>query len=675
MASDSVGVQEPIRFGDDFELNVRVRRLCRSSRVVKLERIPLEILVVLVEHWGETVTREEIVARIWGKDAFLDTDNSIRGAIRKLRQVFKDDAETPRFIQTVTGQGYRFIAPIIAPEQENRADTSSAEPAAAPQAMPKFFSELDNWLQSRGMCIERIEEDRKRKAEAPVDTEGDRGPLTQIVGRRLILGGVALVTLLAVAYIATGHRPTNATAPKIKSLAVLPMKNLSGDSSQQYLADGITEALIGRLAAIHDLRVVSRTSVMRFKETQLSVPEIAKALDVDVIVEGSVIREGNRIRVHAQLIRGATDEHFWSESYDRELGDVLALESNVAQAIAGKVEVTLTGQEHSRLVAARHISPEVYESYLKGQFALRKSNNLSDLEETISYFDEAIRQDPAFALAYVGLADAYNELGLVFIGGSPAQTRPKVVSAARKALELDPELAEAHVQLADVYQKEWRWSEAEVEYKWALRLRPNDAAAHVGFARWLLAEGRTEEAMEWSKRARELDPLAVTGTDLAWILFSARRYDEAIRELRATLAVRPDDALALWFLGFSFVGEGKPQDAIPPLERAVSISHGSPGVIGVLARAYGHAGRRSEALRLIDELNRRRQKGYVPAAPFVQAYVGLADYDEAFAWFERAFQEKSNILQWIKVEPFPDAMRSDPRFADLLHRVGLDEGR
>jgi tetratricopeptide (TPR) repeat protein len=181
--------------------------------------------------------------------------------------------------------------------------------------------------------------------------------------------------------------------------------------------------------------------------------------------------------------------------------------------------------------------------------------------------------------------------------------------------------------------------------------------------------------MEWSKRARDLDPLAVTGTDLGWILFSARRYDEAIRELRATLAVRPDDALALWFLGFSFVGEGKPQDAIPPLERAVSITHGSPGVIGVLARAYGHAGRRSEALRLIDQLNRRRENGYVSAAPFVQAYVGLEDYDEAFAWFERAYQEKSNILQWIKVEPFPDAMRSDPRFQDLLHRVGLGEAR
>jgi len=375
------------------------------------------------------------------------------------------------------------------------------------------------------------------------------------------------------------------------------------------------------------------------------------------------------------LIRGATDEHFWSESYDRELGDVLGLESDVAQAIAGKVEVTVTGQERSRLVAAGHISPEVYESYLKGQFSLRKSNNRSDLEETINYFNDAIGKDPAFAEAYVGLADAYNKLQTVLFGGLPTEIHPKVISAARKALELDPELAEAHVQLAIVYQRQWRWSEAEAEFKWALQLRPNDATAHLGLAKWLLAKGRTEEAMQWSRRARELDPLAVTGADGAWVLFCARRYDEAISELHATLAVRPNDAVAFWYLGFSLIGEGRPQDAIPPLERAVSITHGSAGVIGVLARAYACAGRRSEALRLIDELNRRRQKGYVPAAPFVQAYVGLGDYDEAFAWFERAYQEKCNILQWIKVEPFPGAMRNDRRFADLLRRVGLDQAR
>ena len=645
MSSKPSGAQDPIEFGNGFELDPRVRRLSRGGRVLRVERIPVEILVLLVEHQGEIVTRDEIVARIWGKDVFLDTDNSIRGAIRKLRQVLKDDAETPRFIQTITGQGYRFIAPI----------TTSAE--EGPRLVPAG-------------------EQNERNAVEPADVETSRRSQTRIASRWLVLGGIALLILLALGYLATRHRPVTATAPKIKAIAVLPLKNLSGNSTQEYLADGITEELIGRLAAIRDLRVVSRTSVMRFKDNQSSIPEIGKALGgVDAIVEGSVIREGGRIRVHAQLIRVATDEHLWAESYDRELGEVLTLESDVAQAIAGKVEVTVTGQERSRLVAARHISPEVYESYLKGQSALRQADDRSGFETAIKYFNEAIGKDPEFASAYVGLADAYDSLGTVFVGASPAETRPKVITAARKALELDPELAEAHVELAGVYQQEFRWSDAEAEFKRALLLRPNDAVAHLGLARWLLTQGRTEEAMEWSKQARELDPLAITGSSLAWILFSARRYDEAIRELHATLAVTPDDAQALWFLGFSLIGEGEPKDAIPPLERAVTISHGSPGTIGVLARAYGHAGRRAEALRLIDQLNRRRQKGYVPTAPFVQAYVGLGDYDQAFAWFDRAYEEKSNILQWIKVEPFPDAVRNDPRFADLLRRVGLDQAR
>jgi len=640
MASQAAKVQEPIRFGDNFELDLTARKLSRSNRVLKVERIPLEILALLIEHWGETVPRDEIITRVWGKGAFLDTDNSIRGAIRKIRQVLKDDPEQPRFIQTVTGQGYRFIAPIIGTKEEHGADASSGLPFEEPET-PTAETDEGSHQASRAWY-------------------------------KLTFFAVVLVALAGVLYTIVRNRQGQALRPQITSIAVLPFTNLSGDPAQDYLADGMTEEIIGRLSSIRGLRVISRTSTMHFKETQLPVPEIAKALHVDALVEGSVIREGSRIRVHAQLIRGSTDEHFWSESYDRELVDVLALESDVAQAIAAKVEVTVTGQERARLVAARHISPEVYESYLKGQFALRKSNSQSDLEETIGYFDEAIRKDPTFAGAYVGLADAYNALGMVFVGVSPAETRPKVISAARKALELDPELAEAHVQLATVYQREWRWSDAEAEYRWALQLSPNDAAAHLGFANWLLAEGRKEEAMEWSKRARELDPLAVTGTNLGWILFLAGRYDEAIRELHATLAVRPDDASALWYLGFSLIGEGKPQDAILPLERAVAITHGSPGVIGVLARAYGHAGRRSDALHLIEELNRRRQKGYVPTAPFVQAYVGLGDYDEAFAWFDRAYQEKSNILQWVKVEPFPDMMRKDARFADLVRRVGLD---
>jgi tetratricopeptide (TPR) repeat protein len=409
---------------------------------------------------------------------------------------------------------------------------------------------------------------------------------------------------------------------------------------------------------------------MQFKDTQLSVPEIARALRVDAIVEGSVIREGGRIRVHAQLIRGSTDDHFWSEAYDREFRDVLTLQSDVSQSIARRVEVTVTGEEDARLTAARSVSPEVYESYLKGRFA--RNNSRAEIEQSITYFEEAIRKDSTFAPAYVGLADAYGRLGMIFVGAPSSEVRPKVISAARKALELDPELAEAHVLLADVYQERWQWSDAGAEYKRALELKPNDAAAQLGLASWLLSQGRLEEALARSRRARELDPLGSTGTSIGWILFHARRYDEAIRELRSVLAVHPDDATAHWFLGFALIAKGQPNEAIPELEKTAAIMHRSPGSIELLATAYARAGHRTEALRLLGELKRRWQTSYVPAGAFINPNLALGDYDQAFVWFERAYQEQSNILQFLKVHPFFDPVRDDPRFADLLRRVGLD---
>jgi TolB-like protein/Flp pilus assembly protein TadD len=530
-------------------------------------------------------------------------------------------------------------------------------------------SELDTWAQSRRVSLE---EDQEPANVTPADAHAGR-QRSWITGTRrwLALVGVVVLGLLATVYAMSRGRTGHAAQPAIQSLAVLPLRNLSGDPTQEYLADGMTEALIGSLSTIHDLRVISRTSVMRFKNTQLSVPEIAKTLHVDAIVEGSVIRDGSRIRIHAQLIRATTDEHFWSESYDRDLQDVLDLQSDVAQAIARKVQVTVSGEERARLAARRSVSPEVYENYLKGRSILGKSYSTSGLEESIGYFEEATKRDPTFAPAYVGLADAYDKLGTIFIGTPPSEVRPKVVDAARKALELDPGLTEAHVLLADVYQEQWRWSDAEAEYNRALDLNPNDAAAHVGFAHWLLCQGRTQEALTWTARGRELDPIAVSGTSMGETLFFARRYDEAIREFRSVLAVQGDDAGTLWYLGFSLIAKGQPEDAIPVLEKAISITNRSPGVIGVLIRAYARAGRREDALPLLDELKRRRQKGYVPAGAFVNAYLGLGDKEQTFAWLERAYQEQSNILQFLKVHPFFDPIRGDPRFAELARRVGL----
>jgi len=408
---------------------------------------------------------------------------------------------------------------------------------------------------------------------------------------------------------------------------------------------------------------------MCFKDTQLSIPEIARLLDVDAIVEGSLIRDGNHIRVHAQLIRAAKDEHFWAQEYDRELENVLALQSDIAQSIAERVEATVTGQERVRLVAARPVAPEVYEIYLKGMYA--PGNSKAAIEKSIAYFHEAIQKDPTFAPAYVELAGAYNGLGTVIVGGPPQETRPQVINAARKALELDPSLVIPHVLLGYMYQARWQWKDAENEFKQALELGPNDSAAHHGYARWLLSHGRIDEALAWQQRARQLDPLANDG-EVGWILFHARRYDEAIRELRTELRANPDSGWAQWVLSFTLICNGQPDEAIPIMEKLVPRSERSPGNVQLLATAHARAGNRSEALRLIEELKQRRRKGYVPAGAFIHAYLALGEYDQVFLWFEEAYREQSQILQFLKVHPFFDPVRDDPRFADLLRRVGLN---
>jgi TolB-like protein/DNA-binding winged helix-turn-helix (wHTH) protein/tetratricopeptide (TPR) repeat protein len=620
-----------VRFAT-FQVDLRSGELRKQGVKIKVQEQPFRVLTVLLQRPGEVVTREELRNQNWPPDTFVDFENSLNTAINKLRDALGDSADNPRFIETLPRRGYRFIAPVISDQQEK-------SPVTAEE------SNLG-------------------------DEQPGKNPRTR---RWLVLAAVAVLALLTLAYVTIRRRAKDAAHSKINSLAVLPLKNLSGDPTQEYLADGMTEALIGRLSMIRGLRVISRTSVMSLKDTKLSARDIAKTLQVDALVEGSVIREGIRIRVYAQLIRGATDEHFWSETYDRELPDVLALESDVAQSVARKVEVTVTGEEHSRLVAARHVAPDVYESYLKGQFA--KGNSRAEIANSIAYFEDAITKDATFAPAYVGLADAYERLGGSFLGAPTYETRPKAIRAAQKALDLDPGLAEAHALLGRILKKQFQWADAEAEYKQALALNPNSATTHLEYAEWLESHGRVDEALAWSRRARELDPLGKAGETIGWVLFQARRYDDSIRELRSFLAVHPDDAIAHLFLAFPMIANGQAEETIPDLEKTASMMHRSPGALELLATAHARAGHRAEALRLLEELRQRRETGYVQATSFINPNLGLGNYDEAFVWFERAYHEREGILQWLKVHPFFDPVRGDPRFADLLHRVGLDQPR
>jgi len=653
------GAKRQLRFGGystadvfhfgEFTLDQSRYQLQRGGRTLPLEKRPMELLLLLVEKRGELVSREEVADRLWGADVFVDIDQGINTAVRKVRRALRDDPEKPRYIETVVGKGYRFAAPVTC-------NGAILKPATEPASQ------------------HRSSEATAREATATGWVAKKAIPLAI----KLVLGALIVLTVGIIAWRLKSGRGSPSTAqPRIRSLAVLPLKNLSGDPAQEYLADGMTEELISRLSNIRDLRVVSRTSVMRFKDTKLSLPEISKMLGADVLMEGSVMREGNRIRVHAQLVHGASDEHFWSESYDRELGDVFALESDVAQSIAEKIKATLTGTEQQRLTKARPVAPEVYESYLKGRFdwnnAFNKGDSAAGMEQSIRDFEEAIKKDPTFAPAYAGLAGAYDSMGSIYIGASPKEYRPKVISAARKALELDPDLSDAHILIADIDEKEWRWSEAEAEYRRVLELNPNHAEAHFALAEWMMCQGRTDEAVVWAQRGRELDPSTDSGDDIGWILFNARRYDDAIREFRSVLAVHPDEPNALWSLGFVLIANNQVDEAIRVLEKVTTVSGRSPAIIGLLANAYAHAGRRKEALRLLGEIKNQRSKRYVPAAAFVSAYLGFGDRNQLFFWLEQAYKEQSNLLRFLKVLPLFDPFRDDPRFKDLLHRVGLDQ--
>jgi TolB-like protein/Tfp pilus assembly protein PilF len=549
------------------------------------------------------------------------------------------------------------------------------------------------WEKREGLPVHRLQHsklgsvyaytaelDAWRGGRAPATaTDGPDAPAApEVVPRGAHARRAAALAALALALAAvliwlvrdrTTAQPASASGG-IRSLAVLPLQNFSGNPEQDYLSDGMTEALIARLSTIHALRVISRTTAMQFKGTRKSVPAIGKELNVDAVIEGSVLRSGDKIRISVQLIRADTDEHLWSGTYDREVQDVLALQSDVTYGIARHIEVAVTGTPRGSPVAPRTVAPDVYEAYLKGRFALHK-NSGAGLAEALNHFQAAVDADGTFAPAYAGLAATYTALGLVFYGEPPSETRPKALVAARKALELDPELAEARAVLANALQKDWHWAEAEAEYRRAIELSPSNAAAHSGLADWLLCQGRTEEALASARRAQELDPRAFNGTQVGWILFQAHRYDEAIRELRTTLTVEPKNPMALWFLGFVLIGAERFDEAITPLESAASLSDRSSAVLGVLVHAYAGAGRRTEALRLLDELHRRRKTGYVPPAAFLNAYLGLGDTEEAFVWMDRAAEERSNIMQFLKVHPFFDPLRGDPRFAVFLRRANL----
>ncbi len=466
-----------------------------------------------------------------------------------------------------------------------------------------------------------------------------------------------------------------ATAPsgQLTSLVVLPFENLSADKDQAYFADGMTDELIAHLAKIRSLRVISRTSSMEYKGAHKTLSQIARDLHVDSVVEGTVLRSGDRVRITAELVQVATDRHLWAETYESQLGDILTLQSHVASAIVNEIRVKLTPEEQVRLATTRQVSTQSYENYLKGRYYWNKRSQ-EGLTKAIDYFQLAIEQDPNYALAYAGLADCYSIIGSVIVGTVPAlEVAPKARAAALKSLELDNTLAEAQTSLATVrFNYDWDWNAAASGFRRAVELNPNYATAYQRNSLYLMSMGRTSESIAEMNRAHDLDPLSISmNFSLGWRLYLAREYDQAIEQLRNTIDMDPDFVLPHLVLGQAYEQKKMYDQAITELRRAVDISQSSPPAVAALARTYAVSGRTTEARKLLDQLMEQSKRRYV--SPFYVAivYAGLGENDQALDWIEKAYKDRSNAIVFAKVNPQLDTLRSTPRFQSLLHRLAF----
>jgi TolB-like protein/Tfp pilus assembly protein PilF len=491
--------------------------------------------------------------------------------------------------------------------------------------------------------------------------------------RVLIILGLVAAAAVSVAGGWLWMRPGPAAAGSgvVKALAVLPLKNVSGDPSQDYFADGITEALIADLGKAAGVRVISRTTVMLYRNTGKSLPQIARDLNVDAILEGSVLRSGNRVRVTAELFDARADRQLWAETSERTLREILVLQRDIVRAVAGKVRVALTGEDDAHLSVVRSVDPDVYEHYLKGRYAWNNRTEAS-LNTAVEEFRAATEADPTYAAPFVGLADCYNQLGTVMVGGaSPIEMRPRAAAAALAALQIDDSLGEAHAALAYVRHYDWQWEDAGREFRRAIALSPNYALAHLWYANYLVSMNRLDDAVDSARRAQTLDPMSrVVLTNVGWTLAFAGRHVEAIDEYLAALALDPSYVQARWRLADSYAELSRFDEAIAQAERAVALTGRSPSTLSLLGGICAQAGRRSEARALLVELTDMARRKYVSPSAMAGLCARLGDVDGAFRWLERCFEERSNGLAYLGQGSSVALLRNDPRYKDLFRRIG-----
>ena len=630
-----------LRFGT-FELDLRAGELRKHGLRVRLQEQPFQILAMLLEHPGEVVTREELQKKLWPSDTFVDFDHGLNKAISKIREALGDSAESPRFVETVARRGYRFLAEVKSSD-------------SAPVRSPELAAPLP-----------------------PGPGSGDRGDIaSKSAEPKKLLPSLAwkfsafMLLLLTASLAAWKLHAWNRPSHVIRSLAVLPLESLSSDASQDYFADGMTDELISDLGQISALRVISRTSVMTYKHARKPLPQIARELNVDAVVEGTVLRSGDQVRITAQLIEASTDKHLWSQSYEGELRDTLALQNQVARAIADQIRINLNPQEQAALKTVKVVNPQAYESFLKGRYFWNK-RTADSLKVALAYFRQAIDEDPNYAQAYSGLADTYALLGdWQYAVMTPKEALPKAKAVATKALELDSTLGEAHNSLAFCLDGfDWDFDSAGKEFRQAIELNPGYATAHHWYAWHLSLLGRYNEAIPEMRRAESLDPLSlIINADLAELLVLAHSYDESIEQSRKTIEMDPNFAFAHIQLAQAYLAKHRNEEAVAELEKAVQLSAGSPASKANLARAYVAVGKRSEAQKLLSDLKKRSSPSSSYAAEISVIYAALGDADQAMHWLEKGYEERFN--PGVLLRPGFDPLRSDPRFEDLVRRIGL----
>jgi TolB-like protein/DNA-binding winged helix-turn-helix (wHTH) protein/Tfp pilus assembly protein PilF len=612
------------RFGP-YYVDIPAGQLQKHGTKIRLAGQPFEILVMLLERAGQVVTREEIQQRLWSEETFVDFENSLNKAINKLRQALADSAEQPTYIETLPRRGYRFITPMDG-------SLSEAMPAEIPQQTPGAQAGSSRWL-GYG------------------------------------LGCVALA--LCVLFLVNRWQKRRSDGP-ITSVAVLPLEYLSSEPGQEYFADGVTDELITQLAKSGVFRVTSRTSSMQFKKSNKNLRQIAGELGVEALVEGSIERAGDRVRIRAQLIRASTDQHLWAESYDGAVSDLLALEDRVARDIALKVAVNLTPAQERRFVRTRTVNPDAYQDYLRGRYFwnLRTADGF---EKALRYFQAAIDKDPNYAAAYAGLADTYLLLGGYYFH-SQDETIPKARVAVQKALQME-DLAEAHATLGLIAENyDWDWPGAEKEFRRAIELNPNYSTAHHWYGEAFLAlTGRFDEALAEMKRAAELDPLSpIISADVGATLYLARRYDQAIHQLERTLELYPDYEVAQVWLARSLEQRKRYTEAISVLEQSKAL--GYKAFLRVeLARIYAECGRQTESLKILDGIQKESSAHFVDPWLSGAIFMGLGRNNEALTQLEKAVPLHSTVLTSLKVNALYDPLRSDPRFEALLRTVHLSD--